>query len=75
VVSEAKPKTGIAVVIHMAYNRQWVADNLRRLGYQQEADEALRELPDEVDRRELEAWTDQHGISRDELISRMGGSP
>jgi hypothetical protein len=59
----------------MAYSRQWVADNLRRLGYEQEADEALRDLPEEVDRQELERWADQRGISRDELISRMGGSP
>jgi hypothetical protein len=59
----------------MAYSRQWVADNLRRLGYEQEADEALRDLPEEMDRQELERWADQRGISRDELISRMGGSP
>jgi hypothetical protein len=61
--------------MHMAFSRQWVADNLRRLGYEQEADEVLRDLPEEVDRQELERWADQHGISRDELISRMGGSP
>jgi hypothetical protein len=61
--------------MHMAYSRQWVADNLRRLGYEQEADEVLRDLPEEVDRQELERWADQRGISRDELISRMGGSP
>jgi hypothetical protein len=59
----------------MAYSRQWVADNLRRLGYEQEADEALRDLPEEIDQQELERWGDQHGITRDELISRMGGSP
>jgi hypothetical protein len=61
--------------MHMAYSRQWVADNLRRFGYEQEADEALRDLPEEIDQQELERWADQHGISRDELISRMGGSP
>ena len=59
----------------MAYSRQWVADTLRRNGYPQEADEALRVLPEEVDRRQLEEFSDQHGISRDELVSRMGGSP
>jgi hypothetical protein len=59
----------------MAFSRQWVVDNLRRLGYQQEADEALQDLPEEVDLRQLEEFGDQHGISRDELISRMGGSP
>jgi hypothetical protein len=61
--------------MHMAYSRQWVADTLRRFGYPQEADEALRVLPEEVDRQQLEEFGDRHGISRDELVSRMGGSP
>jgi hypothetical protein len=59
----------------MAYSRQWLADTLRRLGYQQEADEALRVLPEEVDFQQLEEFADRHGISRDEVVSRMGGSP
>jgi hypothetical protein len=59
----------------MAYSRQWVADTLRRGGYQQAADEALRDLPEEVDLEQLEAFGNRHGISRDELVSRMGGSP
>ncbi len=29
------------------------------------------QIPDE----ELKAFSDRHGISRDELMSRMGGSP
>ena len=59
----------------MAYDRQWVVDQLRRLGYTQEADEAARALPDQVSEEELRAFSDRHGISRDELMSRMGGSP
>ena len=59
----------------MAYTRQWVVDTLRRIGYQQEADEASRVLPDEVDPEQLEEFGDRVGISRDELVSRMGGSP
>lgn len=59
----------------MAYSRQWVVDTLRRNGYLQEADEALRVLPEEVDAKQLQEFGDRHGISRDELISRMGGSP
>ncbi len=59
----------------MGYSRQWVVDTLRRIGYQQEADEALRVLPEEVDRRQLEEFGNRYGISRDELVSRMGGSP
>ena len=59
----------------MAYDRQWVVDQLRRLGYTQEADDAARALPEQVSAEELLAWSDKHGISRDELMSRMGGSP
>jgi hypothetical protein len=59
----------------MAYDRQWIIDQLQRLGYTQEADDAARTLPDHVSADELLAWSDRHGLSRDELISRMGGSP
>jgi hypothetical protein len=59
----------------MQYSRQWVVDMFRRMGYPQLADEALRDLPDPVDLDELQGWSMRHGISRDDLISRMGGSP
>jgi hypothetical protein len=59
----------------MGYSRQWLADLLRQLGYSHEADEALRELPDDFDRKQLEEFADRHNLSRDEVISRMGGSP
>jgi hypothetical protein len=59
----------------MAVSRQWVVDTLRHLGYQSEADEALRVLPEAVEREQLEEFGDQHGISSAELMSRMGGSP
>jgi hypothetical protein len=59
----------------MAYDRQWVIDTLRHLGYTREADEAARELPAEVSLEELLRFGDQHGISRDDVISQMGGSP
>jgi hypothetical protein len=52
-----------------------MVETLRRLGYSQEADEALRVMPDEFDLKQLQEFGDRHGISRDELISRMGGSP
>ena len=57
------------------YSRQYAVDLLKRLGYGELADEALRELPDPVDERRLEAWCAQHGLSYSILISRMGGSP
>jgi hypothetical protein len=71
--SNALPKEG--VVMAMQVSRQRVADLLHSLGYQQVADEALRDLPDVVDLREAQDWAGRHGISRDELIDLMGGSP
>jgi hypothetical protein len=59
----------------MQYGRQHVLEVLHRLGYTELADEALRDLPDPVDIKRLQAWAMQHGLSRDELISQMGGSP
>ena len=59
----------------MAYDRQWIIDQLRRLGYTQEADDAAETLPTQIPDEELKAFSDRHGISRDELMSRMGGSP
>ena len=62
-------------MIAVAVSRQWVVDLLRRMGRQQEADDASRVLPDPVEPDELEAFGIRHGISRDEVISWMGGSP
>jgi hypothetical protein len=59
----------------MAYTRQWLIDILRRLGYTKAADDALREMPEEFDREQLEEFGDRHGISRDEVTDAMGGSP
>jgi len=57
------------------YSRQYVADELRRLGFPELVDAALRELHDPVDVEQLENWGMRYGLSKDELISRMGGSP
>lgn len=59
----------------MEVSRRWVVDTLRRLGYVQQADEARNELPDPVDYEQVVRFGEQHGVSRDELIDRMGGSP
>jgi hypothetical protein len=59
----------------MAQDRQWLVDTLRHLGLTQAAEDAARELPDPVSREEIQRFADRHGISRDEIISRMGGSP
>lgn len=59
----------------MAYSREWVVRTLRHLGFSQEADDARRDLPENVDREQLERWADRHGIDRSTLTDRMGGSP
>lgn len=59
----------------MAYSRQWVVDTLRRLGFTQAAEDALRDLPEEIDSQELREFGDRHGIGSNTLTDRMGGSP
>ena len=63
------------VIVMTQHSRQGVVDELNRLGYGELADEALRELPDPVDIERLGNWCMQHGLTRDELISQIGGSP
>jgi hypothetical protein len=65
----------VVIVMLQSVSRQHVVDDLERMGYSQLVPEALRELPDPVDIDRLDAWCSQHGISLDEVISRMGGSP
>ena len=62
-------------MIAMQYSRQHVIDLLHRLGYTELADQARRELPDPVDFDQLTAWGLRHGLTHDELVSQMGGSP
>ena len=57
------------------YSRRHVIDLLNRLGYTQLAEEAPRVLPDRVDADQVSTWGMQHGLSRDDLMSQMGGSP
>jgi hypothetical protein len=59
----------------MAISRQWVVDLLNHMGYPQAAEEASRVLPESLEMSQLQEFGDQHGISRSELTSRMGGSP
>jgi len=55
------------------YGRRGVADMLRRQGFPELADMTLRELPDPVDTEQLESWGMRYGVSKDDLISSMGG--
>ena len=63
------------IVMQEYLSRQHVADELNRLGYGELAAEAARDLPDPVGINRLAEWCLQHGLPKDELISRMGGSP
>jgi hypothetical protein len=63
------------VIAMQQYSRQHVVDVLHSLHRPDLADEACRDLPDPVDIDRLAAWMLQRGLSRDEIVSRMGGSP
>jgi hypothetical protein len=63
------------LVIAMQYSRQHVVDVLHTLRYPELADEASRDLPDLVDINRLQEWMMRHGLSRDAMVSQMGGSP
>jgi hypothetical protein len=63
------------VIAMQQYSRQHVIDALNRLGYTQLAEEASRDLPDPVAADQLAIFCTQNGLSHDDLISRMGGSP
>jgi len=57
------------------FSKEHVTSLLNRMGYKELAKEASRALPDPVDFDRLATWAQEHGLTRDDLISRMGGSP
>jgi hypothetical protein len=59
----------------MLMPRAEIVRMLRNAGLPQVADEAERSLPDPVDLERAAEFGADYGITRDELISRMGGSP
>ena len=59
----------------MQCKRQDLVDTLRRAGFAEAAEEALRILPEPVDFDEAAAVLQPYGITQDEVISQMGGSP
>jgi hypothetical protein len=59
----------------MQVTRQHVVDILRLTGLPALAEEAGRALPDPVEYNRAERFLLQYGITKDELISRRGGSP
>jgi hypothetical protein len=62
-------------VTQLQYSRQEIVATLRRTGFAELADEALRVLPDPVGIDQIEAFCRQHNLNSDDLISEMGGSP
>ena len=59
----------------MQVTRQHVVDILRTAGLLDLAEEARRVLPDPVEYNHAARFLAEYGITKDELISRMGGSP
>jgi hypothetical protein len=59
----------------MQVTRQHVVEILRMAALPELAEEARRVLPDPVEYHFAERFLAQYGITKDELISIMGGSP
>jgi hypothetical protein len=59
----------------MEVTKQHIADKLRQAGYAAVADEVTRELPDRVDLDHAATLLQRYGITKDSMISQMGGSP
>lgn len=59
----------------MQFTRQHVVDILRTAGLRELAEEAHRVLPDPIEYNHAARFLAEYGITKDELISRMGGSP
>ena len=58
----------------MQYSRKHFALTLRRTGFPDVAEEALRVLPDPVESDQIAAFLAPNGITLDEIVSRMGGT-
>jgi hypothetical protein len=56
-------------------SRQWLVATLRRVGMESAAEAAARELPNLMPYDQAAKFCEQHGISLDDMISDMGGSP
>lgn len=59
----------------MEVTREHVVDILRMAALPDLAEEARRALPDAVEYHFAERFLAQYGVTKDDLISRMGGSP
>jgi hypothetical protein len=68
------PRVDEVVVLVLVPKKELVRV-LRNAGLEEVAEEADRSLPDMVDLDRAAEFGLRHGITRDELMSRMGGSP
>ena len=59
----------------MEVTRQHVVDVLRRAGLWEEAEQAESSLPDTADFDQVAEFAIARGITRDTLVSLLGGSP
>lgn len=59
----------------MEVTRQHVLDTLQRAGYGNDVEKVISSLPDPVDLDDLGDILRPYGITKTELVSRMGGSP
>jgi hypothetical protein len=56
-------------------SRQHLVDLLRKAGMLEEAERAASSLPDPVDLDQCVQFLAPYGITKDFLVSRLGGSP
>jgi hypothetical protein len=56
-------------------SREHIVALLRREGLPELVDEVLRSLPEHVDYKRAEQFLARYGVTKDWLISRIGGSP
>lgn len=73
--AHAPPRLGQTSVVAMLMSKHEIVRMLLRAGLTEAAEDAERSLPDEVELERAAAFGARYGITRDELISRMGGSP
>jgi hypothetical protein len=57
------------------FSRQQIIQMLRRAGLADAAAAAAESLPDPVDSKVLDHFYASHGLSKQSLVDRMGGSP
>ncbi len=63
-----------SLVLTTKYSREHFAVALRRTGFPEAAEEALRGLPAPVESDQIAAFLARYGVTLDEIVNRMGGT-